>query len=54
MNQPTTPGDACETCINTSLTQGTGACYDGIAAACQGDTDCTALFSTCIPPCEGK
>ena len=53
-NQPTTPGDACETCINASLTQGTGACYDGIAAACQSDTDCTALFSTCIPPCESK
>lgn len=53
-NQPTTPGDACESCINASLTQGTGACYDGISAACQGDTDCTALFTTCIPPCETK
>jgi hypothetical protein len=53
-NQPTTTGDACEQCITASLTQGTGACYDGVAVACQGDVDCTALFGTCIPPCESK
>jgi hypothetical protein len=52
-NKPTTPGDACEQCINASLTQ-SGACYNGVANACQGDTDCTALFGTCIPPCETK
>jgi len=53
-NQPTTTGDACETCITASLTQGTGACYTGVSTACQADTDCTDLFSTCIPPCETK
>ncbi len=52
-NQPTTSGDACETCITASLTQ-TGACYNAVSTACQGDVDCTALFSTCIPPCETK
>lgn len=53
-NSPTTSGDACEQCITASLTQGTGSCYDGVAAACQSDVDCTALFGTCIPPCESK
>jgi len=51
--KPTTTGDACEQCITSALTQG-GACYDGVANACQADTDCTALFQTCIPPCETK
>ncbi len=50
----TTPGGACETCITASLTQGSGACYDGVSNACQADVDCSALFTTCIPPCEGK
>jgi hypothetical protein len=54
MNQPTTSGDACTTCITASLMQSTGACYNAVATACQGDTDCTALFQTCIPPCETK
>jgi len=53
-NQPTTTGDACESCITASLTQGTGSCYDAVNAACGADVDCTALFSTCIPPCESK
>ena len=53
-NAPTKSGDACEQCISGSLVQGTGACYDGVAAACQADTDCTTLFGTCIPPCESK
>jgi hypothetical protein len=52
-NKPTTPGDACEQCITSSLGQ-SGACYNPVASACQGDTDCTALFGTCIPPCESK
>lgn len=52
-SKATTPGDACEQCINGALAS-TGACYNGIANACQADTDCTALFGTCIPPCEGK
>jgi hypothetical protein len=50
-NQPTTPNDACSTCITNSLSSA-GACYQGVANACQGDSDCTALFGTCIPPCE--
>lgn len=53
-NQPTTSGDACEQCMTAALTQGTGSCYDGVSAACQGDVDCTALFGTCMPPCESK
>lgn len=52
-NKPTQSGGACETCINGSLAQ-TGACYNAVAGACQGDSDCTALFGTCIPPCESK
>ena len=52
-NKPTTPGDACSTCISNSLSS-TGACYQGVANACQSDSDCTALFGTCIPPCEQK
>ena len=52
-NQPTTPNDACATCIQNSLSS-TGACYQGVANACQADSDCTALFGTCIPPCENK
>jgi len=52
-NQPTTPNDACSTCIQNSLSS-TGACYQGVANACQADSDCTALFGTCIPPCENK
>jgi hypothetical protein len=51
-NQPVTSGDACDTCITGSLNQNTGACYSAVAAACQGDSDCTDLFGTCIPPCE--
>jgi hypothetical protein len=50
-NQPTTPNDACSTCISNSLSSN-GACYQAVANACQADTDCTALFGTCIPPCE--
>lgn len=50
-NQPTTPNDACSTCISNSLTSN-GACYQAVANACQADTDCTTLFGTCIPPCE--
>ncbi len=50
-NQPTTPNDACATCVANSLSS-TGACYQAVANACQADTDCTALFGTCIPPCE--
>lgn len=50
-NQPTTAGDACDTCMNQALTS-TGACYNSVASACQGDPDCTTLFGTCIPPCE--
>ena len=53
-NQPTTTGDACETCITSSLMQGTGACYMPVDTACQADSDCTTLFQTCIPPCESK
>jgi hypothetical protein len=53
VQKPTTPGDACEQCITGSLAQG-AACYDGVANACQSDTDCTALFQGCIPPCETK
>jgi hypothetical protein len=52
-NKPTTPNDACATCIQNSLSS-TGACYQGVANACQADSDCTALFGTCIPPCEQK
>jgi len=52
-NKPTTPNGACSTCIQNSLSS-TGACYQGVANACQSDTDCTALFGTCIPPCEQK
>jgi len=51
---PTTPGDACDTCMNGALTQGTGACYTAVDTACTGDPDCTDLFMTCIPPCESK
>jgi hypothetical protein len=51
-NQPVTPGDACDTCITAALDQNTGACYNAVATACQGDSDCTDLFGTCIPPCE--
>jgi hypothetical protein len=51
VQKATTPNDACSTCITQSL-QSTGACYQGVANACQSDTDCTALFGTCIPPCE--
>jgi hypothetical protein len=50
-NKPTTPNDACSTCITNSLSS-SGACYQGVANACQADSDCTALFGTCIPPCE--
>lgn len=53
VQQPTTTGDACEQCITSSLAQ-SGACYSGISSTCQADTDCTALFQTCIPPCETK
>ena len=53
-NKPTTSGDACETCIDAALVQGTGACYDAVASACQGDVDCTDMFGTCIPPCQSK
>ena len=52
-NKPTTPNDACSTCIQNALSS-TGACYQGVANACQADSDCTALFGTCIPPCEQK
>ena len=52
-NKPTTPNDACGACITNSLSS-TGACYQGVANACQADSDCTALFGTCIPPCEQK
>ncbi len=52
-NKPTTTGDACEQCITASLGS-TGACYNNVATSCQADSDCTALFSTCIPPCESK
>ena len=50
----TTSGDACDTCITSSLTSGTGACYTPVDSACQGDPDCVTLFQTCIPPCETK
>jgi hypothetical protein len=53
-SQPSTTGDACDTCVNGALTQSTGACYNDVAASCQSDADCTTLFSTCIPPCESK
>lgn len=53
VNKPTTPNDACATCITSALSS-TGACYQGVADACQADSDCTALFGTCIPPCEQK
>ena len=49
-----TMGDACYTCINNSLAPSTGACYGAVGTACTADTDCTDLFQTCIPPCEGK
>lgn len=52
-NKPTQTGGACEQCITASLGQ-SGACYNAVASACQADGDCTALFSTCIPPCESK
>ena len=52
-NQPTTPNDACATCITNALSS-TGACYQAVANACQADSDCTTLFGTCIPPCEQK
>ncbi len=51
-NQPVTTGDACDTCITAALNQNTGACYSAVSTACQGDSDCTDLFGTCIPPCE--
>ncbi len=51
VNQPTTQGDACDTCMTGALASD-GACYGAVSTACQGDSDCTELFSTCIPPCE--
>lgn len=50
-NQPTTQGDACDTCMTNALSS-SGDCYDAVSTACQGDPDCTELFETCIPPCE--
>lgn len=49
--KPTSPNDACETCLNAALTPNSGACYDPIATACTGDSDCMDLFQTCIPQC---
>ena len=41
----TTAGDACDTCISTSLGM-TGACLQPVLTACQGNTDCNA-YLTC-------
>jgi hypothetical protein len=52
-NKPTSPGDACTSCMSQAIAP-TGACYQSLSAACQSDTDCATLFTGCIPPCEGK
>ncbi len=54
VQKPTSNNDPCATCLSGSLMQGSGACYNPVATACQADLDCTTLFGSCIPQCTGK
>ena len=50
----TTQGDACDTCLNNSLSaDGGGTCLTPVTNACLADADCLALLSTtgCVSGC---
>jgi hypothetical protein len=54
----TTAGDACDTCIQNSLSPDAGAagCYNQFATACTNDPDCVALYGNtgCLSGCPAQ
>jgi hypothetical protein len=56
MNGSGMPGDACDTCIQSSVATadgGMGACYNAVSGGCMGDTECTAYVG-CIGGCPAQ
>jgi hypothetical protein len=49
----TTAGDACEVCLDNSLSPDGGACLSQLTTACDGNADCLA-YVTCTNGCPAQ